>query len=94
MQCVYNFGKQYSINSFLVDQHISKINTQRHRIDLNKMFLPRLDTSSLPQHKSLYPIVLKSAGVKIPYGGNFFTKKNEFECNYCKAVFVLVKISF
>ena len=28
----------------------------------------------LPQYESLYPIGLISARIKIPYGGNFFTK--------------------
>ena len=46
----------------------------------------------LPQHERLYAIGLISARIKILHIGNFFTKKNEFECNYCKAVFVLVKI--
>ena len=64
---------------------------QRPRIDLNKRFLP---DQILPQHESLYPISLISARMKILLIGNFFTKKNQFECNYCKAVFVLVKISF
>ena len=29
---------------------------------------------TLPQHESLYPIGLISARIKIPHGGNFFTK--------------------
>ena len=64
---------------------------QRPRIDLNKGFY--LD-QILPQHESLYPIGLKSARIEIPHGGTFFTEWNEFEYNYCKAVFVLVKIIF
>ena len=32
--------------------------------------------------------------IKILHIGNFFTKKNEFECNYCKAAFVSLNFSF
>jgi hypothetical protein len=49
----------------------------------------------LSQHESLHHgIDVISAKIEIPHGGNFFSKKNEFEFNYCKAAFVLVKISF
>ena len=66
---------------------------QRPRMDLNQIKSPYPDRR-LPQHESLYPIGLISARIKILHIWNFFTKLNEFECNYCKAVFVLVKISF
>ena len=59
--------------------------TQRLTVDLNKR---------LPQHESLYSIGLISARIDILHIGNFFTKSNEFECNDCRAVFVLLKISF
>ena len=55
---------------------------RRSRIDLNKRFLPR---SNMYYHRAI---------IKILHIGNFSTKKNEFECNYFKAVFVFEKISF
>ena len=63
---------------------------QRPSIGLNKRFLPRPNTTTawkLLPHRS-------SARIEILHVGDFFTKSNEFECNCCKAVFVLVKISF
>ena len=54
--------------------------------NLNKC--PYLD-QRLPQDESLYPIGLISARIEILHSGNVFTNQNEFECNYCKAVFAL-----
>ena len=42
----------------------------------------------VPPHESLYPIGLLSARIEILHIGTFFLS-NEFECNYCKAAFVL-----
>ena len=73
------------MNSLLINY------SQHPKKDLNKSPYP---DQTIPQHESLYPIGLESARIKIPHRGKRFFKKDEFECNYCKAVFVVVKISF
>ena len=66
--------------------------SQRPRIDLNKKFLPK--DQILLHHESLYPIGVLSARIKILHIGNFFTKQNEFECNFYKDIFCITKNQF
>ena len=78
-------------STYFCKLHIKSNRAHRPRMDLNKRFLPRPNNTTAWK---LIPHRSKISKNWNPPRWELFYLVNEFECNYCKAVFVLVKIRF